>query len=608
MQEADAVSASAPVTPVAEDATSKAAAPIALHSSHERTMATLDAMDAQVEASLAGLSAEKQVAELRAQLRAVEVKRREQVASLESASAGVRRELSAALAAADEVRKIAMRKGAEEMQKQLEPQFKQLLESHEEMKAERQKAAESAAEAWQRAKALAELRDEAAVKESKLRSELQAVQETAVDIRREVAVRSGAAVDGQVQELEEQLEESRAEYGELREECVELRGDRAEAREEIQRLESACEEAWAACSAMEEQLEESRAEYGELREECVHLRGEKAELAEELSAAAEAHEEHKEATEDHSRLDQALHDAWDALEAMELELEHERALHKRHEAALYDAWEACERFELDVAEEKCRAEAAEAEVQRHVNSSAHEAWLLKFSMAKYYAGDGAEPQLGMMYDGVLRGLQQEAAELEASFEDEVVLRLMAEGREKELSAALETAKSVAVEELAVLQAEARAASEKAALREAVMADELQSSEATLALSGKRIAELEAALEQAQQQQQQQQRHADEEEEEEEEEEEAAVDMGHRRQFVVAETESGTSAAAEPEPEIEPTQGKDSTGAVPAAAGGAGGEVRSKTPARPMKRSKTPQAPRAKTPSAPRAKTPAGTSP
>ena len=101
---------------------------------------------------------------------------------------------------------------------------------------------------------------------------------------------------------------------------------------------------------------------------------------------------------------------------------------------------------------------------------------------------------------------------------------------------------------------------------------------------------------------------DEEEEEEEEEEEAAVDMGHRRQFVVAETESGTSAAAEPEPEIEPTQGKDSTGAVPAAAGGAGGEVRSKTPARPMKRSKTPQAPRAKTPSAPRAKTPAGTSP
>jgi hypothetical protein len=36
-----------------------------------------------------------------------------------------------------------MRKGAEEMQKQLEPQFKQLLESHEEMKAERQLAAGS---------------------------------------------------------------------------------------------------------------------------------------------------------------------------------------------------------------------------------------------------------------------------------------------------------------------------------------------------------------------------------------------------------------------------------------------------------------------------------
>ena len=43
-----------------------------------------------------------------------------------------------ALEAADEGREIAMRKGAEEMQKQLEPQFKQLLESHEEMKAERQ--------------------------------------------------------------------------------------------------------------------------------------------------------------------------------------------------------------------------------------------------------------------------------------------------------------------------------------------------------------------------------------------------------------------------------------------------------------------------------------
>ena len=48
-----------------------------------------------------------------------------------------------ALEAADEGREIAMRKGAEEMQKQLEPQFKQLLESHEEMKAERQLAAGS---------------------------------------------------------------------------------------------------------------------------------------------------------------------------------------------------------------------------------------------------------------------------------------------------------------------------------------------------------------------------------------------------------------------------------------------------------------------------------
>ena len=96
MQEADAVSASAPVTPVAEDATSKAAAPIALHSSHERTMATLDAMDAQVEASLSGLSAEKQVAELRAQLRAVEVKRREQVASSCSTSCAPTRARSGA--------------------------------------------------------------------------------------------------------------------------------------------------------------------------------------------------------------------------------------------------------------------------------------------------------------------------------------------------------------------------------------------------------------------------------------------------------------------------------------------------------------------------------
>eukprot|EP01046_Picozoa_sp_COSAG06_P004761 COSAG06_NODE_204_length_20326_cov_8.096060_16_plen_116_part_00 len=46
-----------------------------------------------------------------------------------------------ALEAADEGREIAMRKGAEKMQKQLEPQFKQLLESHEEIKAERRIAA-----------------------------------------------------------------------------------------------------------------------------------------------------------------------------------------------------------------------------------------------------------------------------------------------------------------------------------------------------------------------------------------------------------------------------------------------------------------------------------
>lgn len=60
--------------------------------------------------------------------------------------------------------KAGMRKGAEEARQQLEATIGQVIQANEQMKLERQKAAQSAAEAWKGAKTLAELKDKEAMK------------------------------------------------------------------------------------------------------------------------------------------------------------------------------------------------------------------------------------------------------------------------------------------------------------------------------------------------------------------------------------------------------------------------------------------------------------
>lgn len=108
-----------------------------------------------------GLSESEQVVKLRAQVIALELKLREHIT----------------LAAAEDACKAARHKGAEEMRRELEPEIEQVLQSYDAMRLERQKAAQSAVEAWTEAQKLAALKD----RESLALSER--IQQLKVDLR-----------------------------------------------------------------------------------------------------------------------------------------------------------------------------------------------------------------------------------------------------------------------------------------------------------------------------------------------------------------------------------------------------------------------------------------
>ena len=59
------------------------------------------------------------------------------------------------------------------------------------------------------------------------------------------------------------------------------------------------------------------------------------------------------------------------------------------------------------------------------------------------SGGGAEPQLAGAYDEALKAVRDEALSLATALEDEMVLRLVAEGREQSLVASITSLKEAA---------------------------------------------------------------------------------------------------------------------------------------------------------------------
>ena len=98
----------------------------------------------ELDASLAGLSESEQVVKLRAQVLALQLKLRDYIT----------------LAAAEDACSVARRKGAEEMRQELEPKIEEVLRLYDEMRLERQMAAQSAVDAWSEAQKLAALHEE----------------------------------------------------------------------------------------------------------------------------------------------------------------------------------------------------------------------------------------------------------------------------------------------------------------------------------------------------------------------------------------------------------------------------------------------------------------
>ena len=102
-------------------------------------------MEAQLDASLAGLSESEQVMKLRAQVLGLQLKlERDHIT----------------LAAAEDACNVARRKGAEETRQELEPKIEEVLRLYDEMRLERQMAAQSAVDAWTEARKLAALNEE----------------------------------------------------------------------------------------------------------------------------------------------------------------------------------------------------------------------------------------------------------------------------------------------------------------------------------------------------------------------------------------------------------------------------------------------------------------